>query len=62
MCGEELCYNAGHDLQGKGCDLEHFVVECDQQCRDFEQAGKGGVGVVVGRSGVAAVCLGWIDM
>ena len=20
-----------HDLQGLGCDLEHFVVECDQQ-------------------------------
>jgi len=43
-----------------GYDLEHFVVEFDQQCREIEQAGKGGVGVVVGKSGVAAVCLGWM--
>jgi len=27
-----------------------------------EQAGKGGVGIVVGKSGVAAVCLGWLVM
>jgi len=26
-----------------GCDLEHFVVEYDQQCRKIEQAGKGEV-------------------
>jgi len=37
-----------------------FVVECDQHCMEIEQAGKGGVGVVVGKSGVAAVCLGWM--
>jgi len=45
-----------------GCDLEHFVVECDQQCREIEQADMGGVGVVVGKSGVAAACLGWTAM
>jgi len=45
-----------------GCDLEHFVVECDQQCTEIEQAGKGGVGIVVGKSGVTAVCLGWMAM
>jgi len=27
-----------------------------------EQAGKGGVGIVVSKSGVAAVCLGWLAM
>jgi len=45
-----------------GCDLEHFVVECDQQCTEIEQAGKGGVGIDVGKSGVTAVCLGWMAM
>ena len=45
-----------------GCDLEHFVVECDQQCREIEQTGKGGVGIVVGKSGVAAVCVGWMAL
>jgi len=28
----------------------------------IEQAGKGEVGVVVGKSGVVAACLGWMDM
>jgi len=41
---------AVHDLQGMGCDLEHFVVEWDQQCTEDEQAGKGGMGVVVSKS------------
>jgi len=45
-----------------GCNVEHFVVECNQQCTDDEQAGKGGVGIVVGKPGVAAVCLGWLVM
>jgi len=45
-----------------GCDLEHFVVERDQQCREDEQARKGGVGFVVGKSGVAAVHFGWMAM
>jgi len=49
-----------HNLQGMGCDLEYFVVECDQQCREIEQEVKGGVGVVVGKSGVTTVCLGWM--
>jgi len=51
-----------HDLQGMGCDLKHFVVECDQHCTKDEQASKGGVGIVVGKSGVAAVCFGWLAM
>jgi len=38
-----------HDLQGIGCDLEHFVVELDQQCTEDEQAGKGGVGICGGQ-------------
>ena len=44
------------------CDLKHFVVECDQQCREIGKAGMGGVGVVVGKSGVAAVCVGWMAL
>ena len=39
-----------HDLQGVGYDLEHFVVEWDQQYTDDEQAGTGGVGIVVCKS------------
>ena len=42
-----------HDLQDMGCDLEHFVVELDQQCTEDEQAVKGGVGIVVGKSDAA---------
>jgi len=45
-----------------GCNLEHFVVERDQQCREDEQARKGGVDYVVGKSGVAAVHLGCMAM
>jgi len=33
-----------------GCDLEGFVVKCDQQCTEDEQAGNGGVGIVVSKS------------
>ena len=39
-----------HDLQGMGCDREHFVVKWDQQCTQDEVAGKGRVGIVVGKS------------
>ena len=45
-----------------GCDLEHFVIKCYQQCRKVEEEDKGGVGVIVGKSGVAAVCYGWMAM
>jgi len=45
-----------------GCDLEHFVVETDQQCREDEQARMGGVGIVVGKSGVAVVHIGWMTL
>ena len=41
-----------HDLPGMGYDLKHFVVEWDQQYNEDEQAGKGGVGVVVRKSDV----------
>ena len=33
-----------------GCDLEGFVVKCDQQCTEDEQPGKDGVGIVVSKS------------
>jgi len=33
-----------------GCDREHFVVKWDQQCTQDEAAGKGRVGIVVGKS------------
>jgi len=39
-----------HDLQGMGCDLEYFVVKWDQQFTEDEQAGKGGVGIVLSKS------------
>jgi len=39
-------------LPGMGYDLKHFVVEWDQQYNEDEQAGKGGVGVVVRKSDV----------
>jgi hypothetical protein len=45
-----------------GCFLEHFVVEWDQQRTEDEQAGKSVVGIAVGKSGVAAVCHGWLAM
>ena len=37
-----------HNFQVMDCDLEHFVVEWDQE---DEQVGKGVVGIVVGQSG-----------
>ena len=50
-----ICDFAREDLS---CFLEHFVVEWDQQRTEDEQAGKSVVGIMVGKSGVAVVCLG----
>ena len=54
-----ICDFAREDLS---CFLEHFVVEWDQQRTEDEQAGKSVVGIMVGKSGVAVVCLGWLAM
>ena len=43
MCCEVLLYDVVHNLQGMGCDLEHFVVNWDQQCTQDAEAGKGRV-------------------
>jgi len=42
-----MCCDAVHDLQGMGCDLEHFVVKWDQQYTEDEQACMVGVGIVL---------------
>jgi len=51
-----------HDLQGMGCNLEHFVVKWDQQYTEDEQACMGKVGIVVRKSDATVRSIHYIGL